>query len=148
MGDAKTCILVVDDEAVDLALVQHALEAVGGFTLLIAMNYESALEVFDGHAAEVSLLITDVSLPGRSGVELAKALLSEKPHLKVLFTSGWAGAERLAVYGIPLTDRHFLAKPFEFSDLIARVREILASPDSILGSESEPPRAAGESGGA
>jgi two-component system, cell cycle sensor histidine kinase and response regulator CckA len=66
-------------------------------------------------------LLTDVSLPGSSGCDLAIALRKEDPGLRVLLTSGYTGAELLKFYGMQTTDLHFLQKPFRPADLLERV---------------------------
>jgi len=76
----------------------------------------------------VDLLIADVALPERNGCELAKHLLGIEPQLGVLFVSGFVGYEVCKQYGIPVSDLHFLPKPFVARELVARVDEILNSP--------------------
>jgi DNA-binding response OmpR family regulator len=85
------------------------------------------VEVFLKHGGQVDLLIADVALPERNGCELAKHLLSRQPELGVLFVSGFVGAEVCKQYNIPLSDFHFLSKPFMRKELAARVRKILHS---------------------
>ena len=64
----------------------------------------------------------DVALPGKNGYELARTLLDTEPNLKVVFMSGHAGAELSRFYGMPVTDVHFLVKPFQAVDLLQRVK--------------------------
>jgi DNA-binding response OmpR family regulator len=123
-------VLVVDDEVEDIDFVRHALEG-AGFKVLTAATYEQALELFDANSEEVDLILADVSLPGRNGVELSKALLRKKSSLRVLFVSGHVGAEVIRFYGLPATDRHFLQKPFTAVDLISRVAEVLKSDEAL-----------------
>jgi CheY-like chemotaxis protein len=123
-------VLVVDDEATNLRVVQEMLERGCGFKTLAASDYDEALSVFDLSDGNITLLLADVSLPGKSGVELAKVLLRKKRDLKILFISGWAGAAALRSY-FPVGTRHFLPKPFSYSDLVDRVKEILALNDYI-----------------
>jgi DNA-binding response OmpR family regulator len=124
-------ILIVDDEALDLDLMRRALADFAGFTVWDADRFDSAMKLFHDHSGQIDLLLVDVSLPGRNGVELAKELLREKPDLKVLFISGHVGAEVIRFYGLPATDRHLLQKPFKAADLIARVRETLQSGEPL-----------------
>jgi FixJ family two-component response regulator len=70
---------------------------------------------------EIGLLIADISLPGKTGIEVAMACLSLKPSLRVLFMSGWVGAEWLNYVGIPKGDPYFLPKSFRSSTLVRRV---------------------------
>jgi DNA-binding response OmpR family regulator len=82
----------------------------------------------------VDLLITDLALPGKNGFQLAQALCQIRPKLKVLFTSAQAGAELNRYYGIHQNDLNFLAKPFQSTELIARVIHCLESGGAQYGS--------------
>jgi CheY-like chemotaxis protein len=69
--------------------------------------------------------MTDLSLPGIGGHELAARLIQEQPKLKVLFTSGYSldgETERV----LTETNGAFLQKPFVLDDLASTVRELLA----------------------
>jgi two-component system, cell cycle sensor histidine kinase and response regulator CckA len=123
-------VLVVDDEAVDVIVVQKSLER-AGYRVWSGSDYTQGLEVFQLHADEIDILIADISLPDKTGIELAKACLRLKRTLKILFISGWVGAEFLAYAGIPKEDLHFLPKPFRSSTLVSRVAEVLASTNPI-----------------
>jgi DNA-binding NarL/FixJ family response regulator len=121
-----TVVLVVDDEEIDTSMMRRALKLAGGFVVLEEATAEGALRTFREKREEIDLLITDVSLPGMNGIELAKTMLRERPALKVLFTSGWVGAELLRLFRVVEADRHFLAKPFGPAELLERVRSVLA----------------------
>jgi CheY-like chemotaxis protein len=62
---------------------------------------------------DFDILITDISLPGMSGIELAKRLAREKPALKLIFASGY-GLEIAKNLEFPVT---VLPKPFDFVQL-------------------------------
>ena len=130
-------VLIVDDEALDAESMQSALESVG-FRVITANNPASARQRFLERAAEIDLLLIDVSLPGKNGVEVAKEFLRVRPDLRVLFDSGHVGAEVIRFYGLPATDRHFLQKPFDAQTLLDRVEEILASSEPVPFSKSAP----------
>lgn len=70
------------------------------------------------------LVITDVSLPRMSGVDLARAILRAQPGAWVVFLSGYAFSHELAGFGPHV---RALLKPFELDDLQALVKEIRAS---------------------
>ena len=123
-------VLVVDDEPLDVDFIQRTLES-AGFRVITANNPTSARQRFLEHAGEIDLLVIDVSLPGKNGVEVANELLRLKPDVRVLFNSGHVGAEVIRFYGLPATDRHFLTKPFEAQTLIDRVLEILENPEPL-----------------
>jgi two-component system cell cycle sensor histidine kinase/response regulator CckA len=121
----NSVILIVDDEEVDTTVMRRALERTGGFTVLEARSYDAAVQTFDEKQDEIDLVVVDVSLPGRNGVDLARSFKRQRADLKVLLVSGWVGAEVLRTHGIPESERHFLAKPFRPADLVARVQSIL-----------------------
>jgi CheY-like chemotaxis protein len=121
-------ILVVDDEAEDRQSIRATLEARGD-TVLEAGNYCSAVNTFEQHRDEIDLLIADISLPDENGCELAKAILHERPDIKVLFISGHAGAEICRFYGLLNPDLHFLEKPFKPIDLLVRVWRVIFAPE-------------------
>ncbi len=102
-----------------------------GFVVFDAENAAEAIQRFEMHRDEIDMLVTDISLPGRNGVELAQALLRRRSQLKVLFVSGHVGAEVIRFYGFAATDQHFLKKPFRDQEFVARVREILSSKESL-----------------
>jgi len=130
MGDNPVTILVVDDEPVDIEVVKTCLQA-AGYPIFTAESYDQALATFEAQVDEISLLIADISLPGKTGIELAKSCLSRKPDLKILFMSGWVGATWLDYVGIPKGDPYFLPKPFRSSTLVNRVRRVLESTERI-----------------
>jgi DNA-binding response OmpR family regulator len=131
MSNRNTFVLVVDDEEIDSVLIRRSLERAGNFTVLEARSYDAAVRMFTEHGERIDLLIVDVSLPGQNGVDLARSLLRRKADLKVLFMSGWVGAELLRSHGIVESDRHFLGKPFRPSDLLQRVQSVLGDSGGV-----------------
>jgi len=88
-GGSETILLVEDEKSVrDLArtlLQRH------GYHVLEAESGVQALAVWEKHAAEIDLLLTDIVMPeGVSGRDLAQKLRSSRPDLKVIFTSGYS----------------------------------------------------------
>src|SRR5437879_13853160 len=91
-----------------------------GFSVLQAVNSTSALRVADQQPRDIDLLVTDISLPGTNGCELAKQLFNRWPALRVLFVSCHVGAEVCQYHGIPVTDLFFRRKPFAPPALVHR----------------------------
>ena len=120
----QTKVLAVDDEAAELNLMCHALRG-QNYGVFVAASYRDAINTFRMHHEEISLLITDVALPGRNGCELARDLLQIDPGLKVLFISGPTGAKICRFYNMPVTGQDFLQKPFGMDELLNRVGKIL-----------------------
>ncbi len=128
IGGDETVLLAEDDAAVR-RLATMALRKYG-YTVLEARDGEEALQLArsDRHR-EINLLITDVVMPGLSGRELAVQLATERPDMRVLYTSGYAEAVTMRTgleHGVPL-----LAKPFLPNELLRRVRESLDSPPAL-----------------
>jgi CheY-like chemotaxis protein len=128
--EAIVTILVVDDESLNIEVVKTCLKAAGYF-ILTAESYDEAVAGFDANIDEIGLLIADISLPGKTGIDLTVYCLSRNPNLKVLLMSGWIAAEFLENIGIPGGDPHFLPKPFRSSTLVNQVRRVLESTDQI-----------------
>ena len=121
-------ILLVDDEQPDREQMRRTFED-GIYGIIEAGSYQEALAVFDRFRESIVLLITDISLPGGNGVELAIALRKQKSDLRVLFVSGYVGSEVCRYYSLEVSDEHFLRKPFAAADLRSRVNQVLESPD-------------------
>lgn len=96
-----------------------------GYTVLEAPGALEALDVLDRHTdrGEVSLIVTDCSLPGQSGLALARHFKAQNPGTRVIWLSGVAPAG-FAEAGFP-----FLIKPLTPAALLLKVRQVLDSPD-------------------
>jgi two-component system cell cycle sensor histidine kinase/response regulator CckA len=113
-------ILVVDDEPTILVALGQMLRAMG-YRVLTAPDGVRARRVFDEARGAVDLLLTDVSMPGGSGVDLAKDLLERSPTLRVLVMSGYLDAA--SSEALPRTG--FIDKPFTRTAISRRIREVL-----------------------
>lgn len=123
-GEAQT-VLVVEDEAMLLAMAQAMLERLG-YSVLAAGTPGEAMRLAAEHAGEIHLLMTDVVMPEMNGRDLAQKLLSLYPGLKQLFMSGYT-ANVIAHQGVLDKSVQFLQKPFTLHDLAAKVREALGT---------------------
>ncbi|MEO6971068.1 MAG: response regulator, partial [Chthoniobacterales bacterium] len=111
-------ILVVEDEQMLREFVTGALRSFG-YRVLAAANGRQALEIWASHRDTIDLLLTDVVMPGvPSGRQLERQLTTEKPDLKVIFTSGYS-AELLGPDFEEEREHGFLAKPY-LTDSLAR----------------------------
>jgi two-component system, cell cycle sensor histidine kinase and response regulator CckA len=121
----ETILLVDDEEATrrtTVLLLQHL-----GYRVAEARAGEEALRLMKTSEEKIHLLMTDVEMPGMSGVELADALASIDPGLRVLFQSGYSDSTVLR-HGLSQPRVFFLQKPFTLNSLAGKVREILDSP--------------------
>ena len=121
-GGPKTVLIVEDDMAVRKA-VRFILHKCG-YRVLEAGDDVEAMDVFQGHGSMVDLLLTDVLLPGLSGLELAGKLREEQPELKVLYVSGYS--QRAVVdQEVSHKGSDFLRKPFSLDELQIKVQEMM-----------------------
>jgi len=118
-----TLVLVAEDEAAVRALIRRVL-AGSGYSVLDAGTGEGALELAMAHPRSVDLLVTDVIMPGMSGVDLYNHLSERGPPLGVLFLSGYAHYE-LTSRRILAAEEAFLQKPFAPTELLRKVEEVL-----------------------
>jgi DNA-binding response OmpR family regulator len=123
-------VLVVDDERV-IADTLTTILSRSGFNAITAYDGETALAL--ANATPPDLLISDVVMPGMTGVDLAIALTHVLPACKVLLFSGQAATvdllEKARESGHDFTT---LAKPVHPTDMLMRVRQSLAIPGAIL----------------
>ena len=91
-----------------------------GLNVLEASNGLEGLALFRASPDEIRLLVTDVAMPGMSGVELARQILRICPDLPVLFVSGYAG-DAVQLDSFPPGAAAFLRKPFAPSALLEAV---------------------------
>lgn len=120
---SPSMILVVDDDPDIRSLTRTFLEH-EGYSVFSSGAAERAVQIFRS-VPQIDLLVTDLYMSGRSGLELGMELKSVRSELPVLLISGGAGAEEYAAQ-TPGDGWSFLAKPFRLPDLLATVHRILA----------------------
>jgi DNA-binding response OmpR family regulator len=130
MERQKARILLVDDEESDLVAAREALQS-DGHTVSVAGDFQDALDAFEAARGAVDLLIIDISLPGGNGCDLVMAIWKQQANVPVLFVSGHVGAEVCRYYGLDVSDRHFLRKPFSPAELKDSVRHVLQSTEPL-----------------
>ena len=114
-------ILVVDDDRKVLSLMQRGL-AFAGYQVDLAADGEEALRHARDHVPD--LVVLDVMLPGIDGIEVCRRLRAGDPDLSVLMlTARGRVADRIA--GLDSGADDYLVKPFDFDELLARIRALL-----------------------
>jgi hypothetical protein len=122
--DSPPTVLLVDDED-GIRRLMHVCLKREGYQLLQARDAEEAERIANACAGPIHLLVTDVAMPGMSGLQLAERLQPQRPEMKTLFVSGGAPDE---LRSTRLHAAEVLAKPFQAPELAARVRHILQRP--------------------
>jgi DNA-binding response OmpR family regulator len=106
-------ILIADDDP-DLTEIIAGGLAEAGYTVLTAANGYDAIGVLADNW--VTLLITDIRMPGIDGFELARQAKVMRPNIKVIYLSGADGQTDGAIHG-PV-----IQKPMRIADLVDEVR--------------------------
>jgi two-component system, cell cycle sensor histidine kinase and response regulator CckA len=91
------------------------------YTVVAVSNPQDAFELDDAVLGGIGLLVSDMVMPGLSGVELADGLAARRPRLRTLFMSGFARDENLR-RRLSGPETAFLSKPFGRAELAAAVR--------------------------
>lgn len=116
-------VLLVDDEQEILNVGKNFLEKLG-YTPLIAHNGMEAVEIFQLHKDQISLVVLDLIMPIMDGHKALARMKEIKPQTKVLITTGYTVDERLEA----LLDQGchgFIQKPFSLQEFSKAVRTIL-----------------------
>ncbi len=121
-------ILVLEDEDALLRICTLVLAA-AGYTVLGAASGAEALRACEEHEGTIHLALSDIIMPGMSGVGFARRLRALRPETKVLYMSGYTD-DALASHGVAERDVPLLGKPFTGEQLRQKVREVLDAPVS------------------
>ncbi len=117
-------ILIVEDETGIRKLLQSLLSG-NGYTVFPSGSASEALEVFNREKQHFDIVFSDIVLPGRNGLELVKELLSVKPGLKVILSSGYMD-EKSQSEIIHNSGYVFIRKPYELKVLLSVVKKVLS----------------------
>lgn len=126
-GKNKT-VLVVDDEEPIRALMARTLGKVG-YQVYQAQDGEEAVSVWMNSTEPIDLVITDVSMPRCTGIQLTSRLWAVQPDLPILLISGYPRDDSES----SLADGNieFLAKPFRLDELLNNVGELLTRHEPV-----------------
>lgn len=129
---AETILLVEDEDSLREVTREYLTNK--GYTVLAAPAPDSAMKAAEGSDKPIDLLLTDVILPGSSGVQLAQRLAASHPLMRVLYVSGYT-ADAIVHHGGHASNFAFLSKPFSLPALARKIRSILDSDQPNLGAE-------------
>jgi two-component system, cell cycle sensor histidine kinase and response regulator CckA len=118
---ASRNVLLVEDEDVVRRMAARMLERLG-YRVVAAASGAAALAALKDNEP-IDVLVTDLVMPGMSGVELARRFASEQPSAAVLFVSGYADAD--ITHGLSRDGTPYLAKPFTRDELAEKLTEVL-----------------------
>jgi DNA-binding response OmpR family regulator len=129
-------ILVVEDEAHLAEGLRFNLEA-EGYQVNVVDTGEAALEMFEGGQSPFDVVVLDVMLPGKDGFEVISELRQAGQFVPTLMLTARGHPEDV-LKGFSAGADDYLAKPFDLSILIARIRGLLRRRDWLVGSQRTP----------
>jgi PAS domain S-box-containing protein len=118
----ETILLVEDEEAVRGLAKEMLMRQ--GYKVIEASNPKEALELAENHKEPIHLVLTDVVMPGITGVKLFEHIKRLHPEAKVLYTSGYT-ENVITQHGVLKEGIDFIQKPFTFEGLVRTVREVI-----------------------
>jgi PAS domain S-box-containing protein len=125
-------IMLVDDEDTVLAIGANLLRRLGFVPLAYALPRE-ALKVFEADPSSVCALITDLTMPEMTGLELSRQVLAKRSDLPIILTTGYlhSDAQKNAqASGVMCV----VTKPFDVKEMIAKIRQVLNEPEDTSAS--------------
>lgn len=123
----KGKIMVVDDEEALVRLITYNLNK-EGFTTISANEGNEALQLIKQENPD--LLVLDLMLPGKDGLEICRDLRKEKANIPIIMLTA-RDDEIDKVLGLELGADDYVTKPFSVRELIARVKAVLRRRDNI-----------------
>ena len=125
--------MVVEDDAAARTAVSEALRAYN-YTVFSAANGMEALKVVEERQGKIDLVLSDLVMPGMSGVTLYKKLTQDYPEIQVMVMTGYPlkddTRELLEEGGIT-----WLAKPIHMRSLVRAIQKVLNSESAKVSSE-------------
>jgi len=124
-GQGVGTILLVDDEETVATVALELLEALG-YTVLVARDGESAINIYKQNKEKIALVLLDMVLPGMDGGAIFNELKKINPQVRVLLSSGYSvngQAQEILDRGC----KGFIQKPYRVNALKKAIDEILAT---------------------
>jgi DNA-binding NtrC family response regulator len=115
-------VLFADDEELIRDLGRQVLE-MNGYKVFLAEDGIRAIEVFTSNREAINLVVLDLTMPQRSGLEVLRAIRNIDPGMRVILSSGSPPGE-------PVPGTAFLPKPYRADALVKIVRSALDTPRS------------------
>ena len=133
-GGTRETILLVEDHSVLLKLVKQILED-ADFSVIPAKSAREAMRLEAEFQGTIDLLLSDVRMRSKSGLDLAKTLTERRPQMRVVLMSGYPVRASM----VHRCGWHYIQKPFGPGALVDKIKAVLRSD----GQPAHPPMAAG-----
>jgi diguanylate cyclase (GGDEF)-like protein/PAS domain S-box-containing protein len=122
-------LLLVDQDELSLGTLREALQA-RGYAVSCAGSAQEALDILSIAAGGIDLMLTDIALPDKDGIELRTEVRVLCPGMPVVFTSSYANPALLRHF-LDDASCEFLAKPFHGDDLVRLIESFLGQRRSL-----------------
>ncbi len=116
-------ILLVDDEK-GLRDLGRKILTRQGYKIMLAETGEDAIEIYQGRASEIDLVLLDISMPGMGGHKCLHELFKINPEVKVIIASGYSRNGQLKDT-LASGAAGFVPKPFSKFEMLKTLREVL-----------------------
>jgi DNA-binding response OmpR family regulator len=117
--------MLVEDEEVLRQATSRALRN-RGFAVLEASDGTTALDMVRRQQVKIDVILLDVTLPGRSSLEVFEEAMRVRPNLKIILSSAYDRKAVDATFaGLRIT--HFIRKPFQLRHLVAVLQDVLSN---------------------
>ncbi len=119
----KERILFIDDEEILAEMGKDMLERLG-YHVTVRKSSLEALETFQNQAYQFDIVITDQTMPGMTGVDLARRMLQIRPDIPIILCTGYSSIiseEKAKSFGI----KEFALKPLLKKDIASLIRKVL-----------------------
>lgn len=116
-------LLLIDDEPMTVTVMEHLLRSLG-YQVTAFTDSEEALAVFQGQPDDFDLVVTDMTMPGKTGEDVARQVMARRPEMPIIICTGFSqtmDAGKAKALGI----RQFIMKPVIRSELALAVRTAL-----------------------
>lgn len=120
-------ILLVEDESSVVSFIKKGL-AEEGYEVSVALDGNQGVQLALSH--EYDLIILDIMLPGKNGLEICNEIRVHNKKVAILFLTALGTAENV-VLGLETGADDYLVKPFKFIELLARVKTLLRRTEPI-----------------
>lgn len=117
-----TKVLIVDDEPALVTLMSYNLQK-NEFDVLTAVNGIDAEQLIE-NVSDIDIVLLDVMLPGKSGIELTKELRGRGNHIPIILVTA-LDEEIDKILGLEIGADDYITKPFSPREVIARIRAVL-----------------------
>ncbi len=123
MWQGSGTVLVIDDEAQVRRVAGQMLASIG-FEVLTAAKGSDGIDLFEEHAAEIVLVLLDMTMREMNGLEVFRRIREQDPKVPILLSSGYQKDHAMHQFaGRSLNG--FVQKPYRMSELVDAVREVL-----------------------